>query len=291
MASPEAPIGEEKSKSQQRWWAWRVAGLGFGVVAIFFVLSCYVIWSPVLEKIGFFDPVRVTSTDTLAQIRGDILQKILGSTALLIAAGWALVHFVLKRTNEAALKIDMTTPRTIVDQGRVILVSEVVLENIGGVRIGAKPRRYRTKTLLPAYQHERYEVLDFSVSMLIRPLPKTGYAQMATKEVGEQRGTLDWFGEFDGNLKPRDLVAEINLIDSYEVDDTEVNFWMEPAEVYHLPVILEIEPGNYLAMVTFIGARGEFEFWRRFFVIQVEAPRSKSLLQEVGGAVTRLLGG
>jgi hypothetical protein len=290
MSPTETEDEKERSKGQQIRWVLRIAGMGLGFVVISFAVSWYVIRFPVLDDLGFFDPTQIKSTDTLAQIRGDIWQKLLGCTALLLGAGWALTHFVLKRTNEAALKIDMTTPRIIIDKGRVLFVSDVVLENIGGVRIGAQPRRYQQKNLLPAYQHQPYEILDFSVSMLIQPLPKTGYAQTAIKDLGKQSGTLDWFAEFDSKLKPKNLVAEINLIDSYEVDDDKVNFWMEPSEIYHLPVTLEMEPGNYWAMVTFIGARGEFEFWRRFFVIQVNPPPPRSLLQEVTGFVTRLLG-
>jgi len=144
--------------------------------------------------------------------------------------------------------------------------------------------------LLPAYRDDNNEVLDFSVSLLIRPLPKTGYSKAAIGELGLQRDMLDWFGDFDTKLKPSDLVAELNLIDSYELKNREVNFWMEPAEIYRLPVMLEIRPGNYAAMITFIGHRGQFEFWRRFFVIEVNPPRAKSVLQEAAGFLASLVG-
>lgn len=128
--------------------------------------------------------------------------------------------------------------------------------------------------------------------MIIRRLPRTGYAQTNMNRLGQQEKVLDWFEDFDTvTLKPNHLVAEIDLIDSYEVEDERRNFWMEPSESYHLPVLLEIEPGNYLAMVTFIGARGEFEFWRRFFVIQVDDPRPRSAIQDFGKAVAKLFGG
>jgi hypothetical protein len=278
MPPADTQSGKEKSKRQQLRWFLTMAAIGLGFVAISFAVSYWVMRSTVLDDLGFLEPLPVKGTDTLSQIRGDIWQKLLGGTALLIGAGWALTHFVLKRTNEAALKIDMTGGRPIVDKGRVIFTADVVLENIGGVRIAARRKQFDNEHLLPAYVHPGNERLEYSVSMLIRPLPKA-----------KQSGTLDWF-DFDGRLKPSDLIAEINLIDSYEVEDKKVNFWMEPSEVYHLPVIQELEPGNYLAMVTFVGDRGEFEFWRRFFVFDVDPPRPKSLLQELGGIVSRLKG-
>ena len=33
--------------------------------------------------------------------------------------------------------------------------------------------------------------------------------------------------------------------------------------------LLVLSPGTYLAMVTFVGAGGDKEFWRRVFLVQV----------------------
>src|SRR2546421_389707 len=83
-----------------------------------------------------------------------------------------------------------------------VVFFEVILENIGNVRISAQPRRYEDGgKLLPAYLHTPYEALDFSVSLMVRPLPQTGYSQSGTVDLGKQEKVLDWFGQFNVNLK------------------------------------------------------------------------------------------
>lgn len=151
---------KEKSKGQQtRWFLLNVA-IGLGCIVAAVVLSVCVVRSSVLEDWKFFDAKKLKEGEHLAQVRGDIWQKVLGGAALLIGGVWAITHFVLKRTNEAALRIDMTTPRTFVDDKRLLLSCDVVLENIGGVRISAQPTRHKGKTRLPAYRHESNEALD-----------------------------------------------------------------------------------------------------------------------------------
>ncbi len=65
-----------------------------------------------------------------------------------------------------------------------------------------------------------------------------------------------------------DIVA--NLLDEYEYEtEGKEDFWMEPSESSHLCVGVILQPGVYLAMVTFVGDHSDDEFWRRLFIVQI----------------------
>jgi hypothetical protein len=275
---------KESSKQQETWWWIR----HYAFVVVLLLAACATTYCAVrwVEKLAA--PEVQPSPPAAAQTppasassplndSADLWQTMLEATALLIGGVWALWIFVINRSNESALKIE-TTPLTVTrPSSRTVVFFEVTLENSGKVKIGSKPRNYdSSKKLLAAYSDPDYEILDFSVSLLVRPLPKAGYSQTETKDLGKRDKQLDWFSDMDKQkLKPTDLVAEIDLVDSYAVDDKKANFWMEPGETYHLPVALELQPGDYLGMITFIGERGDFEFWRRFILLQVPFPKTE----------------
>lgn len=236
---------------------------------------------------------------TLLKERAEIWKTALEATALLVGGAWLFWVFVLNRTNEAALTIGTTPVRCIPQSDNFIVFFEVTFENLGKVKIGAQPNKIeyavkvdknkegekKPKKLLKAYD-PNIETLDFSVSLLLRPIPKPGYFQPFAPEAGKRDKMFDWFTEMNAQGKPADLVAELNLIDSFDVDDEEVNFWIEPGETYHLPVTLLLKPGIYLGLITFIGHRGEFEMWRRSILLQV--PDSTQADQQIAESCAHL---
>lgn len=89
---------------------------------------------------------------------------------------------------------------------------------------------------------------------------------------------LDWFDS--PLLKPvPNLPAEINLLSDYEdpLRGNIVDFWMEPSETYHVGRTLVLAPGQYLTKVTFIGAKGDDNFWSRVAMIAVQAGHGTQL--------------
>ncbi len=97
-----------------------------------------------------------------------------------------------------------------------------------------------------------------AADLLIRRLP-------SALDVGKP---VAWF-ENSADRSPRHDDIEVDLLEGYELSGC-TDFWMEPGEVNHAGSAVVLEPGLYVAMVTFIGpAKGDF--WRRIFVVDVAA--------------------
>lgn len=88
---------------------------------------------------------------------------------------------------------------------------------------------------------------------------------------------IRWFP--DRNTKsPLDTDIKVDLLSEYEYDvEGKDDFYIEPSEGQPLSVGIILEPGVYLAMVTFVGPPpDDSEFWRRQFIIQIPEADSRS---------------
>jgi hypothetical protein len=191
--------------------------------------------------------------------------KDLVTTAGIIAGGvWAIYRFGLRREGETALLIDLAPSCMPYDSGKHLVWFDVTLTNKGVVRVGAK------RKLRPAYQ-DQSETLAYSGDLLVRAVP-------ADVPCGSQ---VRWFSPGVKSPAPGDIEAD--LLDEYERGG-ETDFWMEPGETYHVGTGMVLSPGNYLVMITFVGERGEGEFWRRLFPVQVPVPSSAMASRPPGKA-------
>lgn len=173
--------------------------------------------------------------------------------ASLIGGAWVLFRFINERALESALTIGVEAS-TISFDGTPLTFVDVTLTNVGKVRLQAKPVNQETT----AYKDEKgVEIVQYSCDLGIKKLLSGVY----------QTGDLiDWFKK-EGFGPP----LEFTLLNEYEDPDKDnrVDFWMEPAEEYHLGMPLRLDTGIYLVKVTFIGARSDKEFWSRIVMVQV----------------------
>jgi len=201
--------------------------------------------------------------------------------AILIGGGWAFSRFILRRESKPALEISLTTKIIPETEGLFLTSFDVTLTNKSTRRVLARKRKQGQ----PAWE-DRNERLQHSCSLLLRRVAE-----------GAQPDTqVRWFPDADAR-SPLSTDIVVNLLDEYEYEvEGRIPFWMEPSESSPLCVGVMLQPGVYLAMVTFVGRGGCWErlfnrlknwlnrrrpfkqkpfkpksdeFWRRMFIVQI----------------------
>ncbi len=200
---------------------------------------------------------------------------------IMVGGFWALWRFGLRRERKPALDIALTLKIIPETEERFLAFFDVTLTNKSTRQVLARIR----KAGRPAFK-DRNETLQHSCSLLLRRVPPET----------PQDKLVRWFA--DADAKSPLPTHEANLLDDYEYEEPgRKEFWMEPSESYHLGVGIRLQPGVYLAMVTFVGqeslwrrllafvrllgAKVPFvgkwidvyqrsdEFWRRLFIVEI----------------------
>ncbi len=180
----------------------------------------------------------------------EIVSAIVETVAVIGAGIWAYFRFVSNREDETALEISYAYRSETYATNAYLLALEIGFANRGKVRVVVKPQGN------PAYSTDD-EIVRYGGDLLIRPV-SGGHIPPAS---------VDWFPTPNSKSPaPQDL--EFDLLDEFS-ENQQTDFWLEPGETTHIGKMIVLAPGHYQAMVTFIGDRGEHEFWRRLFYIQV----------------------
>jgi hypothetical protein len=173
--------------------------------------------------------------------------------ALLIGGGWTLYQFALRRSFESCLSIDVAV--TTAPSGELFAISiDTTLHNTGNRRIAAP-------AVLTAAQITSYEEsIAYPCDLQIRRVPDIA------------NGFVDWWSSKAPLIPVPNVPEHISLLYEYSRRDGDVDFFMEPAEQYHLGAVFVLPPGHYLAKVVFVGSRGAAsEFWSRIISFHVPA--------------------
>jgi hypothetical protein len=182
----------------------------------------------------------------------------------IVAGGaWVLYKFGLKREGQTAVDIEDIKYHYVPYGARYLVFVDVTIRNKGSVRVKARSRRR------PAYR-DATETLAYSADLRLRRIPEG----LLT------RGQIGWFSEPE-IASPAESDIEADLLAEYVLKG-KTDFFMEPSEVCHIGATVVMEAGTYLGMVTFIGAAGDHEFWRRPFTVEVP---SNSSGRETTGAM------
>jgi hypothetical protein len=178
--------------------------------------------------------------------------KLVRDLALIAASVWAVIRFRKERTYEAALEIGFNTA-TVAGCNPSTTFLEVVLTNRGRLMLQARTPPEGGLAFNDGVERVRYGG-DLKLKRL-------SVAPNSTEV------HLDWFSS-----KSLTDVCEINLLSEYEnlQEGKRIDFWMEPGEVYRLGVPLCLQPGVYLAKITFIGANRREDFWSRIVAFEVK---------------------
>jgi hypothetical protein len=181
--------------------------------------------------------------------------------ALVVGGLWAYYRFGLRREKETALGTELLYSSISQPSGAHLVYFDVTLTNKGAVRLTANREQ-------PAYT-DSSECLQYAGDLILRRLPQD-------TPVGSQ---VRWFHQPPNQKSPLSGDIEIDLLEAYEEPAEKSDFWMEPGESYHLSAAAVLSAGLYLGIVTFVGAAGPHEYWRRLFLIEVPAPGSRKAIE------------
>lgn len=191
------------------------------------------------------------------KLLAEIVQTIVQTLAVIGAGIWAYLRFVSNREDETALEISYAYRSENYATNAYVLALEIGFANRGKVRVVVKAQGN------PAYSTGD-EIVRYGGDLLIR----------AVSDCHASPASVDWFPTSNSKSPaPDDL--EFNLLDEF-TENQQTDFWLEPGETAHIGKTMILAPGHYQAMVTFIGDRGEHEFWRRLFYIQVPGVANSS---------------
>jgi hypothetical protein len=190
----------------------------------------------------------------------DIIISILTLVTLASGLYFGIRRFGLMREKFAFLSINVDV-EVIKQVDDLFLVSIMVhLENKGQTRISARKGREGKECLYK----DKWDKFKYAGTLKIRPAPPDK----------RQAEVFDWY-----SLKPMDILItkdnkeakddaeQINYLDDCEDPESkfqEVDFWLEPNEVYHQQVMVWLPSGAYAVKACFLGKmtqHGNEDYW------------------------------
>ncbi len=184
----------------------------------------------------------------------DIIAAVIVSVAAVIGGLWALRRYLIERTDEEAVDIEINSNCKAYGSDYLVVL-DVILTNKGHTKVQAK--------------YERNEGWAYDDG--VEKLRHSGSLQIKAIRAWASRNDrhLDWFKS--SLLEPVDGLPEVNLLTEYEdpLQNNRIDFWMEPDETYHLGIPVVLSAGLYLGKVTFVASGHDDNFWSRVFCIQV----------------------
>jgi len=159
----------------------------------------------------------------VAQVWVDLISKVLGGLAVVVAAWWTYANFTVERTHDPTMLVTVSPAVQPVEGGRVLLNVDVFMQNIGKVAI--KPR-------FATAEGGRDVGLEISI-VEIEPIEPDAAARTAaaTSADGQE---LPWFDWTAGGGRPRPLVLKRNLLASNE-DFRQGRYQLNPGVRYREP--------------------------------------------------------
>jgi len=193
------------------------------------------------------------------------VKELVVTLAAVIGGAWVLLRLFKERTDEAALDIVVTVTSRPYDTTTWLAFFDVVLTNKGKTKVQAKAS-------VPGQIafDDQVERLNTSCTLQVKRV-RPG--------LGAPQQWIDWF---DSPLLEH--MADVNLLSEYEdpQNRNRVDFWMEPGEAYHLGTPLILTEGLYLGKITFIGSRGNDNFWSRIFQFDVRNQPATTIANSAG---------
>jgi hypothetical protein len=199
-------------------------------------------------------------------------------TLLTLVSGlyFAIRRFGLKRERYSFLKMDVEA-KVIEDSGDMVLVSIVIhLENKGETRINARRERRPDGYLY----NDGWDQCLHAGTLKIRAVPSEHRPLLFDwYSLKPLSATISWASSGRIAVTEGDL-EQINYLAEYgdpEAQYKEVDFWIEPREVYDLQVAMWLPPGIYRIKALFIGNINKYqeeEYWSctNMFRLKSEQP-------------------
>jgi hypothetical protein len=175
----------------------------------------------------------------VAQLWADLVSKMLGAIAILVAAWWTYANFTVERTHDPTMLVSLVPHVHSLRGEQVLLNVDVFMENIGKVAI--KPR-------FPAGESDPNVGLEISI-VEIEPLAaESGPAAPARAEADPAADPpVPWFDWTLGDGNPRTLLLKRNLLATNE-DFQNQRYLLNPGVRHREPFACIVERGRLYAI-------------------------------------------
>jgi len=196
------------------------------------------------------EPCRRTRLET-AHLWADLINKVLGGIALVVAAWWTYTNFTVERTHDPTMLVTLSPTVHTLAGDRVLLNVDVFMQNIGKVAI--KPK-------FPHAKAEQDLGLEISIVEL-QPLrgdtaapPPSAAAVSATATpeapspaAAEADPGIPWFDWTAGDGNPRPILHKRNLLASNE-DFRMGRYQLNPGVKYREPFACVVDRDRLYAI-------------------------------------------
>jgi len=175
----------------------------------------------------------------VAQLWADLVSKVLGACAIVVAAWWTYANFTVERTHDPTMVVSLSPHVHPLRGEQMLLNVDVFMENIGKVAI--KPR-------FSGQADDRDVGLEISI-VEIEPLAEAGPAAAANDagQAAEADPPVPWFDWTLGDGNPRTLLLKRNLLATNE-DYRGRRYLLNPGVRYREPFACIVERGKLYAI-------------------------------------------
>jgi len=187
-------------------------------------------------------PVRSSRLE-VAQLWVDLVSKVLGGLAILVAAWWTYTNFTVERTHDPTMVVTVAPTVRRLGDDEVLLNVDVFMENIGKVAIRPRfPRRAGDDDLGLEISIVEMEPFAGPRPAAERPAGNDGTADAAAHQ--EAVPLFDWTS---GDGAPRPLLMKRNLLATNE-DFRQGRYQLNPGVRYREPFACVVEPDRLYAI-------------------------------------------
>jgi hypothetical protein len=175
----------------------------------------------------------------VAQLWADLVSKVLGACAIVVAAWWTYANFTVERTHDPTMVVSLSPHVHPLRGEQMLLNVDVFMENIGKVAI--QPR-------FSGQADDRDVGLEISI-VEIEPLAAAGPAAAANDagQAAEADPPVPWFDWTLGDGNPRTLLLKRNLLATNE-DYRGRRYLLNPGVRYREPFACIVERGKLYAI-------------------------------------------
>ena len=162
----------------------------------------------------------------LAHLWADLVSKVLGGLAIVVAAWWTYTNFTVERTHDPTMEVNVVPSVHPLRENQVLLNVDVFMRNVGKVAI------------VPRFPHadgDRDLGLEISIVEL-EPLRRDDAAP-----------EIPWFDWTSGDGGPRPLLQKRNLLASNE-DFRNGRYQLNPGVKYREPFACVVERDRLYAI-------------------------------------------
>ena len=163
----------------------------------------------------------------------DIVGKVLGGLAVVVAAWWTYANFTVERTHDPTLEVTVEPHARPIDDHRTLLAVDVFLRNVGKVAVA--PRYAPT----PDVEDAGLEISIVAIEPLARSTPDTAAVDGDPDVV--------WFDWTSGDGAPETILRKRNLLASNE-DYRQGRYQLNPGVRYREPFACIVERGRIYAI-------------------------------------------